>query len=120
MTERIRAIYEASFGTYGAPRVHAELRAQGIYVGRKCVARLMGQAGLQGVSRRRGTVTTRRSRGRASPLDLVERDFSASAPARLWVVAPAPPRRAGTYVPTGSGFLYLAVARDAFSRRIVG
>ena len=73
----------------------------------------MGQAGLQGVSRRRGTVTTKRSRGQDSPPDLVERDFSADAPDRLWVADI-------TYVPTGSGFLYLAVALDAFSRRVVG
>ena len=113
LSERIRTIHEDSFGTYGAPRVHAELRAQDVRVGRKRVARLMRGAGLQGVSRRRGTTTTARKRGQGSPPDLVERDFSASAPDRLWVADI-------TYVPTGSGFLYLAVAMDAFSRRVVG
>jgi putative transposase len=113
LSERIRTIHEDSFGTYGAPRVHAELRAQDVRVGRKRVARLMRRAGLQGVSRRRGTTTTVRKRGQGSPPDLVERDFSADAPDRLWVADI-------TYVPTGSGFLYLAVTMDAFSRRVVG
>lgn len=113
LAERIRTIHADSYGTYGAPRVHAELRAHGVRVGRKRVARLMRQARLQGVSRRRGTRTTVRTRGQDSPPDLIERDFSASAPDQLWVADI-------TYVPTGSGFLYLAVAMDAFSRRIVG
>lgn len=113
LTEHIRTVHEESHGTYGAPRVHAELRAQDVRVGCKRVARLMRRAGLQGVSRRRGTTTTVRKRRQNSPPDLVERDFSASAPNRLWVADI-------TYVPTGSGFLYLAVAMDAFSRRVVG
>ena len=113
LTEQIRTIHDESFATYGAPRVHAELRARGIHVGRKRVARLMRQATLQGVSRRRGPATTIRRSDQASPPDLVRRDFSATAPNRLWVADI-------TYVPTGSGFLYLAVAVDAFSRRVVG
>ena len=113
LTEQILTIHQDSYGTYGAPRVHAELHAQDVRVGCKRVARLMRRAGVQGVSRRRGTTTTVRKRGQDSPPDLVERDFSASAPDRLWVADI-------TYIPTGSGFLYLAVAMDAFSRRIVG
>ena len=113
LAEQIHTIHEASYGTYGAPRVHAELRAQGVRVGRKPVARLMRMTGLKGVSRRRRPSTTVRRRGQDSPPDLVGRDFSACAPDRLWVADI-------TYVPTGSGFLYLAVALDAFSRRIVG
>src|SRR5438094_3857481 len=74
----------------------------------------MRAAGIVGVSRRRGTVvTTRRDKdGRPAP-DLVDRDFSASAPNRLWVADI-------TFIPTAAGFLYLAVVLDAFSRRIVG
>ena len=113
LTEQIRRIHEHSFGTYGAPRVHAELHAEGIQVGRKRVARLMRAAGLQGVSRRRGPTTTIRKQKAASSPDLVERDFTASSPNALWVADI-------TYVPTNSGFLYLAVALDVFSRRIVG
>jgi putative transposase len=108
----IRAAHTASRGTYGAPRVHAELAAKGIRVGCKRVARLMTQAGLAGVCRRRFVVTTVKSDSRQAP-DLVERNFSAAGPDRLWVADI-------TYVPTWAGFLYLAVVLDAFSRRIVG
>ncbi|MGF6813158.1 transposase InsO family protein [Paraburkholderia sp. Clong3] len=110
---RIRAIYMRSRGTYGMPRVHAELSAQGIHVGRKRVARLMRIASLCGVSRRRWHSTTRRRPDARPAPDLVQRHFSASAPDRLWVAD-------ATYVPTGEGFLYLAVVLDVFSRRIVG
>ena len=100
-------------GTYGAPRVHAELAAKmGISVGCKRVARLMTQAGLAGVSRRKFVVTTVKDGGRQAP-DLVERNFTAEAPDRLWVADI-------TYIPTWAGFLYLAIVLDTFSRRIVG
>ena len=108
----IRAAHGASHGTYGAPRVHAELAAKGTYIGRKRVARLMTQAGLAGVSRRRFVITTVKDGGRQAP-DLVERNFTAEAPDRLWVADI-------TYIPTWAGFLYLAVVLDAYSRRIVG
>ncbi len=110
---RIRLIHQRSYGTYGAPRIHAELRASGIRVGRKRVARLMRLAAISGVSRRRAVRTTWRSaEGRKAP-DLVNRDFSAPERDRLWVADI-------TYVPTHSGFLYLSVVIDAFSRRVVG
>jgi putative transposase len=108
----IHAAHATSHGTYGAPRINAELTAKGIRVGRKRVARLMSQAGLAGVSRRKFVVTTVRGDGRQAP-DLVERNFTAEAPDRLWVADI-------TYIPTWAGFLYLAVVLDAFSRRIVG
>ena len=112
LTAEIRAAHAASRGTYGAPRIHAELAAKGTYIGRKRVARLMTQAGLAGVSRRRFVTTTAKDGGRQAP-DLVERDFTAEAPDRLWVADI-------TYIPTWAGFLYLAVVLDAYSRRIVG
>jgi putative transposase len=113
LTERIRGYHERSRGTYGAPRIHVDLVEEGIHVGRKRVARLMRAADLAGVSRRKGTRTTmRRSDARPAP-DLVERDFTASGPDRLWVADI-------TYVPTWAGFLFLAVVLDAFSRRVVG
>ena len=112
LTAQIRAAHAASRGTYGMPRIHAELTANGVRVGRKRVARLMSQAGLAGVSRRKFVTTTVRGDGRQAP-DLVERNFTAEAPDRLWVADI-------TYVPTWTGFLYLAVVLDAFSRRIVG
>lgn len=114
LTERIRTIHEESRGTYGAPRVHAELvDAQQIHCGRKRVARLMRAAGLVGVCRRRKIRTTRRDEAAALSADLVKRVFSVDQPDRLWVADI-------TYLPTGQGFLYLAVVLDAFSRRIVG
>jgi len=113
LTVRMRAIHERSRGTYGAPRIHAELEAEGIRVGRKRVARLMRAAGLVGVSRRRWMCTTVRDRAAGPAPDLVECNFVASGPNRLWVADI-------TYIPTWAGFLYLAVVLDAFSRRIVG
>ena len=110
---QIVEIHERSRETYGVARVHAELKALGERLGAKRVARLMGELGLAGVSRRKGTRTTRRDqRARPAP-DLVERDFSADAPDRLWVADI-------TFVPTWAGFLFLAVVVDAFSRRVVG
>jgi putative transposase len=112
LIREIRAAHAASRGTYGAPRIHAELAAKGIHVGRKRIARLMSQAGVAGVSRRRFVTTTVKGDSRQAP-DLVERNFTAQAPDLLWVADI-------TYIPTWSGFLYLAVVLDAFSRRIVG
>ncbi|MEZ5561223.1 MAG: IS3 family transposase [Pseudomonadales bacterium] len=106
---KIRAIHERSRETYGMPRV----RADGCRVGGKRVARLMREEGLQGASRRRFVVTTqRRPDARPAP-DLVEPDFKAERPDKLWVADI-------TYVPTWAGFLYLAVVLDACSRRVVG
>ena len=112
LTADIRTAHAASRGTYGAPRIHAELAAKGARVGRKRVARLMRQAGVAGVSRRKFVTTTVKGNRRQAP-DLVERNFSADAPDRLWVADI-------TYIPTWTGFLYLAVVLDAYSRRIVG
>ena len=109
----IQAIHERSRATYGAPRIHAELAAQGVRVGRKRVARLMEVTGIYGVSRRKWLTTTTRDRAARPAPDLVERNFSAARPNRLWVADI-------TYIPTGAGFLYLAVVLDAFSRRVVG
>jgi putative transposase len=86
LLERIRTVHATSRETYGAPRIHAELRAAGERHGRKRVARLMRGAGLVGASHRRGgPVTTRRDCERRPAPDLVDRDFSASAPNQLWV-----------------------------------
>ena len=110
---RVRAIHTRSRGTYGAPRIHAELAEAGVTVGRKRVARVMRTAGIAGVSRRRGPRTTRRAvQARPAP-DRVARCFDAEAPNRLWVADI-------TYVPTLAGFLYLAIVLDVFSRRVVG
>jgi len=113
LTEKIRAAHAESRGTYGSPRIHVDLvEEHKERVGRKRVARLMRAPGLVGVSRRKMVRTTQRSGATAAP-DLVERDFSADGPDRLWVADI-------TYVPTHAGFLYLAVVIDAWSRRVVG
>jgi putative transposase len=113
LTELIRTIHERSRGTYGAPRVHARLRRDGIACGRKRVARLMRTAGIVGVHRRRFAVTTVRDPGAAPAPDLVQRDFHPAGPDRLWVADI-------TGLPTWQGCLYLAKVLDAWSRRIVG
>jgi putative transposase len=114
LLKRVRTIHASSRETYGAPRVHAELRAGGERHGRKRIARLMRAAGLVGASRRRNGMTTTRRDPDARPApDLVDRDFTATAPNQLWVADI-------TFVPTANGFLYLAVVLDAWSRKIVG
>ena len=97
LLSRIRSIHQRSYGTYGAPRIHAELRASGIRAGRKRVARLMRMAAISGVSRRRAVRTTWRSEESKKAPDLVNRDFSAPVRDRLWVADI-------TYVPTHAGF----------------
>ena len=110
LLQKIAQIHHRSRGTYGVPRIHAQLASEGQFVGRKRIARLMQKAGLKGVYRRQWPRTTLRSpQDRPAP-DLVDRHFSAAAPDQLWVADI-------TYVPTASGFLYLL---DVFSRRVVG
>jgi putative transposase len=114
LLKRIRTVHVSSRETYGSPRIHAELRSAGQRHSRKRIARLMREAGLAGASHRRGgPVTTRRDDEARPAPDLVDRNFTAAAPNRLWVGDI-------TYVPTAAGFVYLAVVLDAFSRRIVG
>ncbi len=113
LLERIREIHRTSRETYGAPRIHAELIAEGHAVSRKRIARLMRGAGLAGISRRKGPRTTVRDARARAAADLVERNFTAEAPDRLWVADI-------TYIPTWAGFLYLAVVLDVFSRRVIG
>ena len=113
LSERVKTIHEDSDGTYGVARIHAELKEEQMKVGAKRLARLMKEQGLRGVCRRRSWKTTVRDERQRPAQDLVEREFSAQAPNQLWVADI-------TYVPTWSGFLFLAVVLDVFSRRIVG
>ena len=112
LTVEIRAIHARSRGTYGAPRVHAELRATGRRASRKRVARLMRIDGLAGRGRRPTRRTTIPDPA-AQAEDLVKRDFRPVAPDRLWLADI-------TYVRTDEGWLYLAAILDAFSRRVIG
>ncbi|QIY54106.1 IS3 family transposase [Streptomyces sp. RPA4-5] len=115
LTEKIAEVHERSRGTYGAPRVHAALQRQGEDCGRRRIARLMRNAGLQGRHRRRRQLTTIPDPRATSRPDLVVRDF-----------APDPDgvdtRWCGdiTYVATEEGWLYLATVIDIASRRVVG
>jgi putative transposase len=107
----IREICADSRGSYGSPRVHAELRmGKGIEVNRKRVERLMREAGLQGIYRRRGH---RNLVNQATEEDLVRRQFTVAEPDRLWLTD-------FTEHPTAEGKLYCAAVMDAYSRRIIG
>jgi putative transposase len=110
---QIAAAHDRSRGTYGAPRVHATLRAAGIRTSRRRVARLMRAGGLAGCCRRRRVRTTVADPAHTPAPNLVARNFAAPAPNRLWLGDI-------TYVPTQEGWLYLAVLLDAHSRRVVG
>lgn len=111
LTKQIVQIHEQSRGTYGWPRVHAELvLGLGIEVNHKRVARLMRQAGVQGLYRRR---SRRGPTGPATEDDLVHRQFTVEAPDRLWLTDI-------TEHPTTEGKLYCCAVMDAYSRRIVG
>ena len=111
LLEQIRAVHAVSKCTYGAPRVHAQLRTR-TRVSRKRVARLMRTAGLVGRPARRFRRTTFPDRT-THTADLVQRQFRPAAPNQLWVADIS-------YVRTWEGWLYLAVILDAFSRRVVG
>lgn len=113
LLRRIRKIHAASHRTYGAPQVHAELRAEGRAVTRKRVAPLKRGAGLRGISRRRFPTTTQREPSHRPANDLVGRDFRAVGPNWVWVADIK-------YVPTAEGFLFPAVVLDLWSRLIVG
>jgi putative transposase len=112
--EKIETIHRNSRATYGAPRIHAELRAIGIRCGKKRVARLMRCASLRGCLRgRRIRLTHRLTLQQAAAPDLVGRNFATEAPDKLWVADI-------TYVRSREGFLYLTFIFDACSRRVVG
>ena len=110
----IRRVWMQNFQVYGADKVWYQLNREGILVARCTVARLMDDLGLRGAVRGRSfRVTTHSVDGAERPLDLVDRDFTASRPNELWVSDL-------TYVRTGRTFVYVAFVVDAFARRIVG
>jgi transposase InsO family protein len=111
---RIAAIVAGSRGTYGSPRVHAELRAEGARIGRKRVARLMREGGLA-VSRRRRRVPRTTDSRHDHPVapSLLDRKFAAERPDAVWLADIS-------YIPTGEGWLYLAAIKDMATREVVG
>jgi putative transposase len=113
LTERIRVMHERSRDSYGARRIHLDLRDEEIRVGRKRVERLMRNAGLSGYVKRRKGKTTIRVAGVSPAEDLVDRNFVAVAPNQLWMSDIKE-------IPTWEGKLYLASVIDCFSRKVVG
>ena len=114
LTNEIVDIHTASRGSYGSPRVHAELRlGRSVRCGRKRVERLMKTVGLQGIHRRRLHGCTRRDPNAVASDDLVGRSFRAAAPNQLWVADV-------TQQMTWQGWVYLAVVIDVYSRRVIG
>jgi putative transposase len=114
LIERIVEIHSDHRGVYGSPRIHAELAlTHGIRVGRKRVERLMRQAAISGMVRRKRGRTTISVPGVRVADDLVERQFRPAGPNQLWVADV-------TYLRTWQGWLYLAAVQDAYSRAIVG
>mgnify|MGYP000911718086 FL=1 len=109
----IKAIHQAKRETYGSPRVHAELKARGLRLGEKRVARLMRAGGIRAKQKRKFQATTNSKHCHPVAPNLLERDFEASAPDRKWVADI-------TYIPTREGWLYLAAILDLYSRYVVG
>ena len=113
LSEVIGRVHEENYGVYGARKVWRQLHRQGVRVARCTVERLMRQEGLKGVVRGKSQRTTVSEENAHRPADLVDRQFHATAPNRLWLADI-------TYVPTWSGFVYAAFVIDAYSRFIVG
>ena len=113
LTAEIGAIHQRSRQTYGVPRMHAALRARGYRIGRTRVARLMRAAGLRGCGHRRRVRTTVSDPTATPAPNLVQRQFIAEQPNRLWITDL-------TYLRTAEGWLYLAAMLDVHSRRVVG
>jgi putative transposase len=111
--DRIETLHRQSRGNYGRVRIQGDLHDLGIRISDKRVARLMRERKIHGATRRKGFKTTVRDRDARPAPDLVDRNFTASTPDQLWVSDI-------TYVPTWSGFLFLAVVLDVYSRRVVG
>ena len=109
----VAAVHQRSRRTYGSPRVHRELLARGVRVGKKRVERLMRENGIQGRCKRRFKRTTDSKHSGPIAPNLLARDFSASEPNRAWVTDV-------TAIATGEGWLYLAPVLDLHSRRVVG
>jgi len=109
----VAAVHKRSRKTYGSPRVHAELKARGVRVGKKRVARLMQENGLEARRKRRFRKTTDSRHANPVAPNLLARAFNVEAPNRVWVTDV-------TAIWTLEGWLYLAVMLDLFSRRVVG
>ena len=112
-TEVLARVHQKNYGVYGVRKMHAEVNRQGHRVARCTVARLMRTAGLRGISRSKGPRTTVSGVAPETRPDLVDRQFTATAPDQLWVADI-------TYCRTFAGWVYAAFVIDVFSRRVVG
>jgi transposase InsO family protein len=110
---RIKAVHDAHRQVYGSPRIHRQLRTEGIRVSRKRVERVMRESGIRVLPKRRFVRTTDSDHDSPIAPNLLDQDFRASRPNQRWVTDI-------TYIPTGEGWLYLAAIIDLFSRRVVG
>jgi transposase InsO family protein len=113
LVRRIEAVYHDADGTYGSPRIYYELKEHGVGCSKNRIARLMRLRGLGAKQVRRYKSTTKRNKAHRTAPNLLERDFSADRPDHKWLTDI-------TYIPTGEGWLYLAVILDLYARRIVG
>ena len=113
ITERIEDAYDDNRGVYGSPRIHAELKAQGIHCGRKRIVRLMQEKGISARKKRRKVRITNSSHSSPIAPNLLERDFAADAPNKKWVTDM-------TYIATYEGWHYLAGVLDTYSRKLIG
>lgn len=113
LTEKIKAVHQESRQTYGAERIHAELRDQGIHCSKNRIIRLKRKAGIMAKARRRFKVTTDSKHDLPIKNNLLNRNFKVAAPDTHWAVDI-------TYIPTKEGWLYLAVVMDLFSRKVIG
>jgi putative transposase len=113
LAAEIAGAHRRSRGIYGSPRVHRDLKARGIHVGKKRIERLMRESGLRGRRKRRFCCTTDSKHALPIAPNILDRRFHADAPNRVWVGDV-------TYIATDEGWLYLAVLLDLFSRRVVG
>ena len=111
--KKIKAVYDKSHGTYGSPRIYRQLKQQGITCSENRVARLMRLRGLRARQTKTYKTTTKRNKGDPVAPNLLKRDFEAEGPNEKWLGDI-------TYIPTEEGWLYVAVAMDLYSRRVVG
>ncbi len=113
LVSRIEDAYNENRGVYGSPRIHAELKAQGIRCGRKRIARLMREQNISARRKRRQAKKTDSNHSSPIASNLLERDFTADAPNKKWMTDM-------TFIATSEGWLYLAGVIDAYSRRLIG
>jgi putative transposase len=113
LVSRIEDAYQENRGVYGSPRIHAELKAQGIKCGRKRIARLMHEQNISARRKRRQAKKTDSNHNSPIAPNLLERNFEASAPNQKWMTDM-------TFIATGEGWLYLAGVIDGYSRRLIG